>query len=71
MLLHSKKAVQVLFKAIRDKVFKNGRSKICDREPLQKLKGYGLLKPSTNFTWFILEYFVSYATVTSRKKSEN
>ena len=27
-----------------DKVFKNGRSKICERQPLKNLKGYGLLK---------------------------
>ena len=28
----------------RDKVFKNGQSKICGRQPLKNLKGYGLLK---------------------------
>ena len=33
---------------IWDKVFKNGPSKICDRQS------------STNFTWSILEYFVPY-----------
>ena len=27
----------------RDKVFKNGPSKICGRQPLKNLKGYGLL----------------------------
>ena len=27
-----------------DKVFKNGPSKICERQPLKNLKGYGLLK---------------------------
>ena len=27
-----------------DKVFKNGPSKICERQPLKDLKGYGLLK---------------------------
>ena len=27
-----------------DKVFKNGPSKICGRQPLPKLKGYDLLK---------------------------
>ena len=26
-----------------DKVFKNGPSKICGRQPLKNLKGYGLL----------------------------
>ena len=30
---------------IWDKVFKNGPSKICGRQPLKNLKGYGLLKP--------------------------
>ena len=38
---------------IWDKVFKNGPSKICRRQPLKNLKGYGL----PNFTWSILEYF--------------
>ena len=28
---------------IWDKVFKNGPSKICGRQPLKKLKGYGRL----------------------------
>ena len=28
-----------------DKVFKSGPSKICGRQPLKNLKGYGLLKP--------------------------
>ena len=27
---------------IRDKVFKNGQSKICGRQPFKNLKGYGL-----------------------------
>ena len=27
-----------------DKVFKNGPGKICERQPLKDLKGYGLLK---------------------------
>ena len=27
-----------------DKVFKSGPSKICGRQPLKSLKGYGLLK---------------------------
>ena len=26
-----------------DKVFKNGLSKVCGRQPLKNLKGYGLL----------------------------
>ena len=44
------------------KIFKNGPSKICGRQPLKKLKGYGLLKQrlsSTSFTWSIFEYFPS------------
>ena len=51
-----------------DKVFKNGPSEICGRQPLKNLKWYDLWYdipsiffrrlPSTNFTWFILEYFV-------------
>ena len=48
---------------IWDKVFKNEPSKICGRQPLQNLKGYGLFKQrlsSTNFIWSILEYFVQY-----------
>ena len=28
-----------------DKVFKNGPSKICGRQPLENLKWYGLLRP--------------------------
>ena len=51
-----------------DKVFKNGPSKICGRQPLENLKWYDLLKQTiclqrfwrlsyTNFTWSILEYF--------------
>ena len=36
-----------------DKVFKNGPSKICGRQPLKHLKRCG------NFTWYILEYLVS------------
>ena len=28
----------------RDKIFTNGPSKICGRQPLKNLKGYGLLK---------------------------
>ena len=50
---------------IWNKVFKNGPSEICERQPLKNLKGYGLpifqifkRLSSTNFTWSILEYFV-------------
>ena len=38
----------ILICFIWDRVFKNGPSKICGRQPLR------------NFTWSILEYFVSY-----------
>ena len=31
-----------------DKVFKNGPSKICGRQPLNNLKGYGL--PKADYT---------------------
>ena len=54
-----------------DKVFKNGPSKICERQSLKNLKGYGLLKQiislnifwrlsSINFTWPILEFFAPF-----------
>ena len=53
-----------------EKVFKNEPSRICGRQPLKKLKGYGPLKhtiflqifrrlSSTNFTWSILEYLIT------------
>ena len=29
---------------MRDKIFKNGQSKICGRQPLNNLERYGLLK---------------------------
>ena len=35
-----------------DKVFKNGRSKTCEREPLKNLKGYVLLKQTTSLQTF-------------------
>ena len=35
-----------------DKVFKNGPSKICGRQPLKKLKGYGLLKQTISLQIF-------------------
>ena len=52
------------------KAFKNGPSKICGRQVLKNLKGYGLLKQtiislqifgrlcSRKFTWSILEYIL-------------
>ena len=47
-----------LNKNIWDKVSKIGISKICGRQPLKNLKGYGL------FTWSALEYLVPFMTVT-------
>ena len=51
------------------KVFKNGKSKICGRQPSKILRRYDLSKQtislkifkrlSTNFTWSILEYLDS------------
>ena len=45
-----------------DKVFKNGQSEICGRQPLKNLKWYGLLKRKrlslTHFTWSILDFFI-------------
>ena len=51
---------------IWDKVFKNGPSKICGRQPLKNLKEYGLLSLSTifpaftAFTAFVAEWLCSY-----------
>ena len=39
-------------KKMWDKVFKNGPSKICGRQPLKNLKGYGLLKQAISFQIF-------------------
>ena len=36
----------------QDKVFKNGPSKICGRQPLKKLKGCGLLKQTISLKIF-------------------
>ena len=40
---------------IWDKVFKNGSSKICGRQPLKNFKGYGLLKQNITHE----EYFLA------------
>ena len=37
---------------IWDKVFKNGSSKICGRQPLRNLKKYGLLKQTISLQTF-------------------
>ena len=42
---------------IWDKLFKNGTSKICGRQP------YFLMAAFHKFTWSILEYFVSYVVL--------
>ena len=42
--------VLVRCRNIWDKVFNNGPSKICGREPLKNLKGYGLLKATATTT---------------------
>ena len=39
-------STNVKVKVIWDKVFKNGQSKICGRQPLKNLKRYGMLIPS-------------------------
>ena len=58
------------------KVFKNGPSKICGRQPSKNVKGYGLLKQiflrltCTNFTWSIFEYFLPYKCVTHRQQTK-
>ena len=49
-----------LQKYIWDKVSKNGPSKICGRKPLKNFKSF---LSSTNFTWSILEYLVSYVSL--------
>ena len=65
---------------IWDKVFKNGPSKICGRQPLKITKGMVWLKltillqnferlSSTNFTWPILEYLFPFATLEKYMKS--
>ena len=59
---------------ISDKVFKNGTSKICGRQPLITLKAYVLLKADYtlsnylkgvfhNFTLSISEYFVPFVSI--------
>ena len=39
-------------KDIRNKVFKSRPSKICGRQPLKNLKGYGLLKQTISHQTF-------------------
>ena len=42
---------------ISDKVFKNGPSKICGRQPLKNMKGYGLLKVENTPSNFLKAVF--------------
>ena len=66
------------------KVFKNGPSKICGRQPFKNIRWHGLLKQtislqtflrqsSTNFTWSILEYhdqfFIQISWILRHRKS--
>ena len=45
-----------------------GPSKICGRQPLKNLKGYGLLRlSSTNFTWPTLEYIASHVNKSPKR----
>ena len=39
-----KPALWHILRSKRDKVFKSGLSKFCERQPLKNLKGHGLLK---------------------------
>ena len=43
--------------AVWDKVFKNGPRKICGRQPLKNMKGYGLLPMSVSADICILNMF--------------
>ena len=58
------KVLQKWLQLIWVKVFKNGPSKICGRQPLKNLKGYGLLLQffemlsSTSFTFFFFFFLI-------------
>ena len=60
-----------------DKAFKNGPSKICERQPLKKLNGMVSFKQTIGttflsfryFTWPIFEYFVSHVEKTKQQAS--
>ena len=43
---------------IWDKVFKSGPSKICGRQPLKNLKGYGLLKQGMGGLMILRQLFL-------------
>ena len=42
----------LIFTYIWDKLFKNGRSKICGRQPLKNSKGHGLIKQTVSLQIF-------------------
>ena len=48
-------------KSIWDKVFKNGPSEICGRQPLKNLKWYGLLKHG----FFLISFLISFSSFSS------
>ena len=48
-----------------DKVFKNGPSKICGRQPLKNFKGYGLFKQTTIPSNFLKAVFHKFYLVHS------
>ena len=50
---------------IWDKVFKNGTSKICGREPLKNLMGYGLPKADHTPSDFLKAVFQKFYLVHS------
>ena len=37
---------------MRDRVFNKGQSKFCERQPLKKLKGYGVVKQTISIQIF-------------------
>ena len=49
----------------REKVFKNGPSKICGRQPLKNLKGYDLLKADHAHSIFLKAVFHKFYLVHS------
>ena len=52
-----------------DKVFKNGSNKICGRQPLENMKGYGLLKPTILGSFLnALSHIRGFVTGTLHKK---
>ena len=58
--------IRVNVSEIWNEVFKNGRSKICGRQPLQNLKRYGLLKHNNYYkvkietNWFCKRFITPF-----------